>query len=341
MTAPPTEASADPATLRVDRRAVEALFARGLVSAQARDHALALIEPPRDWGLWVSRILTVFGVALILSGIVYFFAFNWDAIPPSAKLGGVAALLLAAVGTALVLGFEGAPGRILVTVATVLVGVFLAVFGQIYQTGADAWGLFFAWAALTLVWALLSNFAATWAVWLVVADLAIWLWWAQTQQAERSFYAGATLSLMLFDGLALGLREILVARGVSWPAAHWTRIFLVVPTLATATFAAIAYIGHYRDVAPIERASAATAVVVVLAALVVYRRHLPDIMTLALATMAACVLLVSQIFELMSRATHGADMGGFFVTGLFTLAVFAAAVAWLRRVSRDMEAEHG
>lgn len=325
----------------VDRRTIEALFARGLLSAAARDHALSLIEPPREWGRWVARILTVFGIALILAGIVYFFAYDWDRIPPLVRLGGAGLLLAAAIAGAGVIGLEPLAGRILVTVATVLVGVFLAVFGQVYQTGADAWGLFLAWSLLTLAWALLTNFAATWAVWLVVADLAIWLWWDQTRTLAPSSTAGATLSILVFDGLFLVLREILAGRGHAWAAARWTRFFLAVPTLAVATLAGIAYIGHDFDGRPIERASAAAAAVVFATAIAVYRRRLPDLTTLSAAVMGVCVVLVVLVQQLADRTFHTTDTGAFFLTGLVTLGLFALAVGWLRRQARTMEADHG
>jgi uncharacterized membrane protein len=340
MNADVTETPIDPVELRVDRRTIEMLHARGLLSAAARDHALDLVDPPRAWGLWTARILTVFGVALILSGLVYFFAFNWDHIPPMAKLGGIAGLLVAAVATATILGLDHWIAGVAVTVATVSVGLFLAVFGQIYQTGADAWGLFFAWALLTLPWALLSASAPTWAVWLVVANLAIRLWWQQNRPADEEFFAGSTLALVLFDGAFLVLREGLAARGLRWPAARWTRFLLIVPVLCAASLSLIGWIVHRHDLGWIDRTSAATSAVAIVGCLVVYRRAVPDVAALALALIAACVVSVMMIFVSLDRAAPGGQFGVLLVTGLFTLAIFAAAVAWLRHVGRVLEARH-
>ena len=44
--------------------------------------------------------------------------------------------------------------------ASVLVGVLLAVIGQVYHTGADAYSLFAAWTLLILPWTLASRSAA-------------------------------------------------------------------------------------------------------------------------------------------------------------------------------------
>ncbi|MER2604349.1 MAG: DUF2157 domain-containing protein [Siculibacillus sp.] len=340
MNADVTDAPAAWGDVRVDRRRIERLWARGLLDAAARDHALGLVDPPRNWGLWAARILTVFGVALILSGLVYFFAFNWERIPPTAKLAGIGALLIAAAATPVVLGLDHAVGQIATTVATVLVGLFLAVFGQIYQTGADAWGLFFLWAALTLPWAVLSSSAATWAVWTTVADVAIWLWWKQVHPFDGAYHFGSSLSILTLHGVALVAREGLAVRGVAWLAGRWTRFFLLVPLLGATTTAALGWIVRTHDVGALDRVSGAAAVATIGACLVVWRRVVVDVPALALTLTASCVLVVMLAFQLLDRAAPRADFGVFLILGVFTLTVFAAAVAWLRRVAREVEAHH-
>ncbi len=339
MNAPP-EAAADWSTRRVDRHTIDLLYGRRLLSPAARAHALELVDPPRHWGLWAARILTVFGVSLILAGLVYFFAFNWERIPPQAKLAGIALLLVAAAAPTVVLGLDHAVGRIATVVATVLVGVFLAVFGQIYQTGADAWGLFAVWAALTLPWALLADCSATWAVWLVVANVAIRLWWAQVRPEDDAWFVGSSLSIILFDAAFLLAREWLAGAGVAWAAQRWTRWLLLVPILGAATVCSIGWIFHRHGTTGLDGLGAAVSVGAILGAVAVYRWVLRDVAALTLAVMAACVVIVMAGFELMYRLSPGADIGIFLIGGLFTLGVFAAAVAWLRHAARDPEARH-
>lgn len=335
-----TNEAVDWSAIRVDRRTVDRLHARRLISAAARARALDLVDPPRNWGLWTARLLTVFGVALMLSGLVYFFAFNWDRIPPLAKLGGIGALLVAAAAATAYFGLDHAVGRIATTVAAVLIGVFLAVFGQIYQTGADAWGLFALWAALILPWTVLSTFAPTWAVWLVVANVAIRLWWPQTHPGFEEFYAGSSLSIIVFDGLFLVLREVVVARGATWAAGRWTRFLPLVPMLGAATLAQIGWIVDHWRVTGLGRAAAAAAAVAIVAAIFGYRVLRPDVAALALAVTAACVVVVMFVFDLLAGRGSGDPFAAFLLTGLFTIALFAAAVAWLRRAARDPEVHH-
>lgn len=115
-----------------NRQLVESLFATGAITRETRDYALDLLYPVRQWGLWVARLLLALGATLVLAGIVYFFAFNWAAIPALVKLGSVAAGIAGCVAFVAIYGLKRRTGQVMSLAACVLVGVFLAVYGQIY-----------------------------------------------------------------------------------------------------------------------------------------------------------------------------------------------------------------
>ncbi len=325
------------AAIPVDRRAVDRLAARGLLTVEAREEALALIEPPRRWGLWASRLARTLGTALVLAGILYFFAFNWNQIPPLTKLGAIAAMLAVACLTVGLAGFERPVSALASTAAVTLVGVFLAVAGQIYQTGADAWTLFAAWAGLTLAFALLAGSAATWAVWIAVAAVALFTWWDQAQPADAAFHTGRNLSLMALFGGALLIREVLAARGFAWAAPRWTRFFLALPLLAAATQLAFLLIEPSGNLGA-ERWAGLGFIGLALAAMaVVYRYRIPDVLMLAAVTLAACAIIDFALFRVLTAGRNRSEVATFLLMGLATLALFTAAVAGLRAVSRRME----
>ena len=66
------------------------------------------------------------------------------------KLGSVQLAIFGCLGAAYFQNLQQLPGKVLLLGASVLIGVFLAVFGQVYQTGADAYNLFTMWALLIL-----------------------------------------------------------------------------------------------------------------------------------------------------------------------------------------------
>lgn len=337
MTEDVIDAGGGTGAIVVDRRLLDRLAGLGLISAAARDAGLELIEPPRRWGLWAARLMTVLGAAMVLAGIVWFFAFNWNAIPPLAKLAGIAVLLAAAVAVVLVGGFDRLSADVGGTASVLLVGVFMAVDGQIHQTGADAWQLFAGWAVLTLGWALTLRSAAAWALWTAVANVALVTWWDEARP-DGVQASALHLAVIVLDGALLALREVLVMRGHGWAMRRWTRIYLALPILAVVVVATLDLVGERRAFGPVEWATAAAVPATLVAFLVVYRRRLPDLAVLSATAIAACCVVDTVLFNLLTAGRHNDDIGTFFLLGLATLGLFAGAVAWLRGVARTLEA---
>ena len=82
-------------------------------------------------------------------------------------------------------GLDSGPGRIALLAAGFLVGVLLAVYGQVYQTGADPYGLFVTWGLLIVGWALIGRQAGLWMLTLVLANLSVILYWTQVLYPQR------------------------------------------------------------------------------------------------------------------------------------------------------------
>ena len=121
-----------------NRKLVEQLYSQAQIGRAARDYALDYLYPRKLWGLWASRLLLALGVSLVLAGIIYFFAFNWARIDPLVKLMAIQVGMVGCLTGAYYYSLSSLYGRTLLLSASVLIGIFLAVFGQIYQTGADS-----------------------------------------------------------------------------------------------------------------------------------------------------------------------------------------------------------
>lgn len=81
-------------------------------------------------------------------------------------------------------------------------GVFWAVFGQIYQTGADAWQLFALWAACIAPWLPIRPATALWALWVTTLNIALALW---SRQAGMENGLGSRLSTPLSLALTVNI----------------------------------------------------------------------------------------------------------------------------------------
>jgi hypothetical protein len=60
--------------------ALHTLYLEGLIRLDALLAGHRALRPASDWRLWAQRVLLIIGGALTLSGVIYFFAYNWSAI---------------------------------------------------------------------------------------------------------------------------------------------------------------------------------------------------------------------------------------------------------------------
>ncbi|MDX2027184.1 MAG: DUF2157 domain-containing protein [Alphaproteobacteria bacterium] len=331
--------------IQADRRLVDELSGHGLITQAAREHALQMLYPHRNWGLWVSRLQLVAGVSLVLAGIIYFFAFNWAKIGPSIKFVSIELSILGCLAIAYGQGVHRLSGKILLLSASVLVGVFLAVFGQIYQTGADAYTLFTMWAALITGWVLISEFAALWAVWLIVCNIALTLYWDQIVQSGHDMDMMITSIVAVFNLVFLGIREYFVARGVEWLSARWTRAILVIPILISLLIPTLNFIfgsphDFFFDRTLSTRIGAALAVLVHVGLFAAYRYKWRDIWSLSIVVLSACVIAEAAGFKCLLEGFEHMDAALYLLTGLMTIGIFTFAIVALRKIARNMEVSH-
>src|SRR5258708_2400351 len=185
--------------IEAKRSVIDGLYADGFLTASAYDAALSHISRQRHWWAWINRSLLFSGAALTLAGIVYFFAYNWSRLPSMAKFSLVEIVLVGCLVGAWKAGLDKIAGQVLLLAASMMVGVFLAVFGQVYQTGADPYELFVGWAVLISAWVLIGRFGALWIMWLVLINISLILYFFQV--AEPNYQVKAETLLLVLAAL--------------------------------------------------------------------------------------------------------------------------------------------
>jgi uncharacterized membrane protein len=154
----------------------------------------SLFADNRDWRSFVPVALLSIGAALTLSGIVFFFAYNWQDLPKGAKIGMVQVLVIATACYGIFSARNETVRNVAIMAASILTGALFAVYGQIYQTGADAYDFFLGWAVAIAIWVLASGFPALWMLELALLNLVIYLYSHQTDTEWNE----STLWLILF-----------------------------------------------------------------------------------------------------------------------------------------------
>ena len=144
--------------------------------------ALVLARPSpasSDWHRFLYRMGLGIGTALMLAGVIDLVAFNWSELSRFPRLF----LAWGVFSATTLLAITRQPGtlahQLACTACAVLGGMSLALIGQTWQTGADAWTLFAWWAAVALPFCVSARFAPLWALWTLWVDVAVCTWWAQ------------------------------------------------------------------------------------------------------------------------------------------------------------------
>ncbi|WP_051709969.1 DUF2157 domain-containing protein [Andreprevotia chitinilytica] len=186
---------------------------------------LGLAPDAGRWRILAERLLLVGGVLCLLAGTLMLFASNWLAWPRLARVGVAEAGWLALLAWAYLAKPQGFAKRWALFAVGTMSGIWLAVIGQAYQTGADVWQLFAVWAALALPWALIAHFVPLWGLWIVIVSVGLQLWlphapWRAPISAFSPF-EDTNLPLIVFWLAALA--------AVEWKRAaqaHWSERIL-------------------------------------------------------------------------------------------------------------------
>ncbi|SFG76930.1 DUF2157 domain-containing protein [Pontibacter chinhatensis] len=170
-----------------------------------------LYATPRDWATFARLFLLGTGASFTLAGIVFFFAYNWADMHKFVKLGMLQFLLLATTFAALVPRFSKTIRNVLLTASAVLVGVLFSVYGQIYQTGANAFDFFWGWTYCVVLWVLVANFQPLWFIFLVLLNTTFILY--TQQMATHWGFALVMDALFILNAAAVVVWEVLAAKG--------------------------------------------------------------------------------------------------------------------------------
>lgn len=302
---------------------------RGAVrDAGAALQATGLLPGRAEWRRFLDLLLLWSGAVALAAAVVFFVAHNWGQLGKITKFTLLEALVAAAVVGYWRLGNDRPAGKAALLVASILLGALLALFGQIYQTGADTWQLFATWAALILPWVLIGRFAALWMLWVAVANLAIGLYFQVFfLEDQRQLWA-----LFAFDTFALAAWEL--ARGrVSWLQVSWGPRLLAIASGVAITLLVTQAIFDWGR----EPAAAPLAVYPLWLAAIyaVYRKILPDLFVLAGACLSAIVVVASFLSKNLLESNEAA---GFLLIAMAIVAMGAAAGWWLRQLAGEARA---
>lgn len=209
------------------------------LTEQGTDKALKenVYNNKEAWQKFLQLFFISLGIGFMVSGIVFFFAYNWADLHRFAKMGLIELLIVATTCLVLLPKINITTRHIILTGSAILVGALFAVFGQVYQTGANAYDFFLAWTLLITLWVIVSGFAPLWLLHLLLINTTFILY---AQQVAGNWSEVFVFTLLFIINAAVPVTAILISRyrkTVNIPG--W---FLNTVALAAVTYATIGII---------------------------------------------------------------------------------------------------
>jgi uncharacterized membrane protein len=345
---------ADPLTLTTTAalhpKSLRKMAWEGFLSAEAYEEALRYlgIRPdPIHWTWFWQRVLSYCGALFFVAGVICFFAYNWAEMHHFSKFALIGSLILVAGLVGIWRGLDSLPGKLGLLLASLCIGPLLAVYGQTYLTGANAWELFRVWTLAILPLALVGRQAALWLlVWLLgstwgslylsnlsTSDFFLSRGWPEYLVAQSLCLAGWEIASKYFKNKA----------GHEWLQATWLPRIIGFAILSNLTqhlaviifgFSGRTDFGNYLYL-PEASTGIALYVILMLGGWLWYRKKRPDLFMISGGVFSAAVLLACILLkQYMKESTAGCLIWGLIIAGLT-----AGCGLILLRIQRAMEAE--
>jgi uncharacterized membrane protein len=287
------------------------------------------------WRKFLETLFLWLGAASLAASVVFFVAANWQALGRFAKFGMVELALVVAIALAVWRGLDTLPGKAALVVAALLAGALLALVGQVYQTGADTFELFAAWAVAIIAWVLAARLPALWMLWIAILNLAAFFYFQIVPGRSLWMLFGPRTSFLAsfaVNALALAAWEYAAARGVAGFAVRWAPRVLAFAGGVAITALAVLAIVEFRDHAGWHLVIYALWLGTLFWA---YRVRSVDLFVLSGGVLSAIVVVAVGLAKLLF------DRGGSDAVLLMAIVVISGAglgAYWLRRVGAEEDA---
>ncbi len=272
-----------------------------------------------DDGAWLQAAALSIAAALLAFGMILAIAANWDTIGRPGQFALVGGTLLTGCAASIVSQSLRTPGLIVAFAAT---GGLLALLGQTFQTGADPWQLFAAWAIATLPFAIASRSDAVWMPWSLVAMTAVQLWVHQTSGRHFTTQTSATsvyVSWVLAAGLVLAFLPGSNGRS-ELGSSRWSfRFAVLLGFIAIAGTALTGLFGEswQRFLLGLLACGGVTYLISTVRPV--------DLLSLTIAALAIDTLLIGAMIRLIALS-HNSNIGTWLMIGLLSMAIVAGSV---------------
>lgn len=293
------------------------------------------------WYHFFIRFTAITSAISLVLALVFFVAYNWMALGKLGKFGLVeAALVLTVLGYALLAhkGLFKLGQPVLLLIASLITGSLLALVGQVYQTGADSWQLFFGWAVLIIPWVITARLPALWLLWLGLINVSFLFYTSATGFLVNSAVSFDLLRLLVLTAinlmaLILGLMAFKdkAQPKLSSRSLHWSLYLIAIVVMFWATRLGLFSVFLFEKGVATPISLAAWAGVM---ACFYWRFYRQQIDLLMLTLLSGSIIIVIMVMASQYIAPHLGD-AALFVMAFLLIGLTALAVNWLRQLNHS------
>ncbi|WP_350998136.1 DUF2157 domain-containing protein [Shewanella sp. TB7-MNA-CIBAN-0143] len=322
----------------------------------------------KNWQLLIANILLYLGVLLFGAGVIFFMAFNWDALSHLNKFAIVETIFALFIGgfylnnraqkkqylqqksqhdqyhlqaqhNQQTYGWSLANAMLLG--ASIMLGALLALVGQTYQTGADPWQLFAIWAVLILPFAYIAGFDLLWLLVVVLLNVSLGLY-LQSFASVFSFLLEDIQQIAIFGLVNLAIHLLFtLAKSCQWRGQLRFNCPMVEATSLLASLSAFTWLivwiifdfSYDFDSSEHITYYALLYLAILTSLFVWYRYRSPALypLTLVLTSISTAIvsLLSKELFD-----SHD-TIGGFFLIAMVVIGLTSGSLYWLKKLQTE------
>ncbi|SJM65514.1 DUF2157 domain-containing protein [Psychrobacter piechaudii] len=295
------------------------------------------------WYHFFIRFTAITSAISLVLAMVFFVAYNWMALGKLGKFGLVeAALVLTVLGYALLAhrGIFKLGQPLLLLIASLITGSLLALVGQVYQTGADSWQLFFGWAVLIIPWVIAARLPALWLLWLGLINVSFLFYTSAAGFLVTSAVSFDLLRLLVLTAVNLValILGLMAFKGKAQPklsgrSLHWSLYLIAIVVMFWATRLGLFSVFLFEKGVATPISLAAWAGIM---AFFYWRFYRQQVDLLMLTLLSGSVILVLMVMASQYIAPHLGD-AALFVMAFLLIGLTALAVNWLRQLNHSIK----
>jgi len=276
----------------------------------------------KDWIMFFEQLFLWLAGISFISGIGFFIAYNWNEFGKFFKFLLIEGLMVISIGITLIIKNKWI-SNISLFVASFLVGVFMALFGQVYQTQADSWELFFYWALLIFPWVWINRFIGNWLLWFLLLELVLVLY----EPAFNIYTLKYNLfwELFAFNTLALFFWEYISKKfDIKYSFLVYKMLFIL------STFSITVLMFETDLILPIS-----VWILWIIGVYYFYRIRSISIYTLSVMSVSIVIVVDVLLIRGIDKMHIHNLMLPILMIGLITISLGALLVNWLKDVSKE------